>query len=64
VLVPPEDVDALAAAIDGLLDAPAERARLAAGAQSVAERFSLARIAADYGRLIGRVAGKSVPCPS
>ena len=64
VLVPPEDVDALAAAIDRLLDAPAERARLAAGAGHVAERFSLARITADYARLIARVAGKSVPCPS
>jgi len=64
VLVRPEDVDSLAAAIDRLLDVPAERARLAAGAQSVAERFSLARIATDYGRLIERVAARSVPCPS
>ena len=64
VLVPPEYVDALAAAIDRLLDAPAERARLASGAAGVAERFSLARITLDYGRLIERVAGKSLPCPS
>jgi glycosyltransferase involved in cell wall biosynthesis len=64
MLVPPEDVDALAAAIDRLLDSPAERARLTAGAGHVAERFSLDRIALDYARLIERLAAKSSPCPS
>ena len=64
VLVPPEGVDALTAAIDRLLDAPAERARLASGASRVAERFSLPRIVQEYARLIERVAGKSLPCPS
>lgn len=64
VLVPPEDVDALAAAIDRLLGDTQERARLASGAASAAERFSQPRIAAAYARLIETVAAGQLPCRS
>ena len=64
MLVPPENVDLLAAAIDRLLGSSAERARLTSGAARAAERFSQARIAMDYARLIESVAGKPLSCPS
>jgi MMP alpha-(1->4)-mannosyltransferase len=47
VLVPPGDVDALAAAVGRLLDSPAERARLgAAGRARATDRFSWTAVAA------------------
>ena len=59
VLVPPEDVRALAAAIDRLLGGPRELARHAAATSGVAERFSVPNIAADYARLIDAVTSKA-----
>ncbi len=47
LLVPPEDPAALAAAIRRVLEDPALRARLAAGARALAERFAWERIAAQ-----------------
>lgn len=64
VLVPPEDVAALAATIDRLLGSRNELARLASGASRAAEQFSHARVVADYACLIQTVAGKPLPCPS
>lgn len=48
LLVPPEDVDALAAALDRLLSAPDERARLAAAAPTITERLGLLRIMSSW----------------
>jgi len=49
VLVPPEDVDSLAAGIVGLLRDPAMRKHLGAAArQRVEEEYSAARMTADY----------------
>lgn len=56
ILVPPEDVDALARSIDSLLGAQEARNRLAADALRVADRFSQQRIAGQYSRLIESVA--------
>jgi glycosyltransferase involved in cell wall biosynthesis len=56
VLVPPEDFDALAAAIDHLLGKPHDLARLTEAAPRVAARYSQDRIATDYARLIESVA--------
>jgi len=44
VLVPPNDVDALAAAMDRLMANPAERQRLSARAVEVVERFNIEKI--------------------
>jgi glycosyltransferase involved in cell wall biosynthesis len=55
LLVPSGDVEALAAAIDRLLGDTGLRRRLAGGLQGAAERFSLARIAAQYLQLIETV---------
>jgi len=44
ILVPPEDIEALSGAMARLMAAPEERARLAARAPEVVERFSLERI--------------------
>jgi glycosyltransferase involved in cell wall biosynthesis len=59
VLVPPEDVGALARAIDDLLGVPEKRKRLAAAALRSADRFSQQRIAMQYARLIDSVANRA-----
>ena len=59
ILVPPEDVDALARTIDELLDAPDTRNRLAVDALRVADRFSQQRITAEYVRLIDTVSNRA-----
>jgi glycosyltransferase involved in cell wall biosynthesis len=56
VLVPPEDVGALARAIDDLLGAPDARNRLASQVRGVADRFAQQRITLQYGQLIESVA--------
>ncbi|HUS17512.1 MAG TPA: glycosyltransferase family 4 protein [Chloroflexia bacterium] len=48
LLVPPADPDALAAALARLADDAALRARLGAGAQTLAAQFDWGRIAAEY----------------
>ena len=64
VLVPPEDVAALAVTLDRILGDRDRRARLAAAAPHIAERFSQSRIVREYARLIEAVAGKTPLCPS
>ena len=57
VLVPPEDEQALAAAIDRLLADGEERKRLAAYAQGVVQRFALPRVMGMWEALIKEVTG-------
>jgi glycosyltransferase involved in cell wall biosynthesis len=54
ILVPPDDVDALATAMDRIMSNPQERARLAARAPEVAERFSLERVLELWDKAIGQ----------
>lgn len=56
VLVPPDDVEALAKTMDRLMGAPRERQRLAARAVEVRERFSLPRVMAMWSEVLGKVA--------
>jgi GalNAc-alpha-(1->4)-GalNAc-alpha-(1->3)-diNAcBac-PP-undecaprenol alpha-1,4-N-acetyl-D-galactosaminyltransferase len=51
-LVPPDDIAALAAAMDRLIADPELRGRLAARAPEVIERFSVDRVMDDWERLI------------
>jgi glycosyltransferase involved in cell wall biosynthesis len=55
LLVPPEDVNALANAMDHLIADAAERERLARRAPEVLERFSLERILAMWEKLFDDV---------
>lgn len=48
LLVPAEDVDALAASMDGLMNSPFERERLAARAPEAADRFALPKVMAMW----------------
>lgn len=57
VLVPPEDVDALARAIDRLIQHPAERAALASRAIEVTDRFSEEAIMRRWEDLLERAPG-------
>ncbi|TYB47959.1 glycosyltransferase [Actinomadura chibensis] len=60
VLVPPRDPDAAAAAIRGLLAAPATRAAMGeAGTARARERYSWARVAADTARVYRHAAALS-----
>jgi glycosyltransferase involved in cell wall biosynthesis len=56
ILVQPEDVGALAKAIDDLLGAQDTRQRLASQVPGVADRFSQQRVTMQYSRLIESVA--------
>jgi glycosyltransferase involved in cell wall biosynthesis len=56
ILVAPNDINALAQAIDRILAAPDERESLKAAGRRSIERFALARIAAQYADLIEKVA--------
>jgi glycosyltransferase involved in cell wall biosynthesis len=62
LLVPPDDVDALAAALDRLAGDPVLRAALAAGARARARRYAwpylAGRVAEVYARVLG---GEAVP---
>lgn len=59
ILVPNEDVSALASAMEHLMSDEAERNRLAARAPEVAERFSLEKIIGIWEELIAQVVKKS-----
>jgi glycosyltransferase involved in cell wall biosynthesis len=57
VLVPPDDVDALAAVLRRLIESPDERERLAAGARAAAPTFpSWQESAALFARVLEQVA--------
>jgi glycosyltransferase involved in cell wall biosynthesis len=57
VLVPPDDADALAAVLRRLIEGPAERERLAAGARAAAATFpSWQESAALFARVLEEVA--------
>jgi glycosyltransferase involved in cell wall biosynthesis len=56
VVVPPEDVDALTAALAGLVTDPARRRRLAARARAAADRFDERRTVAAVHEVYRRVA--------
>ena len=58
ILVPPEDVAALAAAMDRLMNNPQERARLASRAPEVLTRFSLERILGLWQELFHRIGAR------
>jgi glycosyltransferase involved in cell wall biosynthesis len=56
VLVPPDDIEALAKAMDSLMGAQQERQRLAARAVEVRERFGLPRVMAMWSEILGKAA--------
>lgn len=58
LLVPPRNVPALAAALERLLGDDAERARLAANAPDVLERFGLEKVMAMWEQLLTSAAGR------
>jgi glycosyltransferase involved in cell wall biosynthesis len=56
VLIPPDDVSAVAAALRRLIENPGERARLAAGARAAADELPTWRASAElFSQAIGRV---------
>lgn len=58
LLVPPNDIDALAAALSRLLADPSEREQLAERAVDVRERFSVERFLADWDDILDAVRGE------
>jgi GalNAc-alpha-(1->4)-GalNAc-alpha-(1->3)-diNAcBac-PP-undecaprenol alpha-1,4-N-acetyl-D-galactosaminyltransferase len=56
VLVPPDDVEALAKAMDSLMGAQEERQRLAGRAVAVSERFGLPRVMMMWSEVLGKAA--------
>lgn len=52
VLVPPEDVESLAAALDGLMSNESERRRLASNSVEVSERFALDKVMGIWEELL------------
>jgi glycosyltransferase involved in cell wall biosynthesis len=64
VLVPPDDVEALAKAMDSLMGGQEERGRLAARAVEVSERFSLPRVMAMWSGVLGKAAWSGPAKPS
>ena len=61
LLVPPLDVDALAAALDRLTADPALRAALSAGARARARHYAWPRLAARVAEVYGRIIGLRTP---
>ena len=59
VLVPPDDVEALAKAMDSLMGDQQKRRRLAAHAVEVTERFGLPRVMAMWSEVLGKAARRS-----
>lgn len=55
ILVPPQDVDALAAAMDRLMRSDSERAKLASEAPAVLERFGIQKVLAMWQELFDDV---------
>lgn len=66
LLVPPEDVPALAAAMDRLMSSPEERRRLGGRAARVVERFSLQSALESWESIIEAQArhGRAAPAPA
>jgi GalNAc-alpha-(1->4)-GalNAc-alpha-(1->3)-diNAcBac-PP-undecaprenol alpha-1,4-N-acetyl-D-galactosaminyltransferase len=60
VLVPPDDVEFLAKAMDRLMGSQQERERLAARALEVRERFGLARVMAMWGEVLEKATVKGL----
>jgi glycosyltransferase involved in cell wall biosynthesis len=52
LLIPPEDVNALAKGMDRLMSNPLERQRLGTSAMEVAERFSIEKIMSMWDELV------------
>jgi glycosyltransferase involved in cell wall biosynthesis len=61
VLVPPDDVEALAKAMDRLMGSQQERRRLAARAIEVNERFGVPRVMAMWSEVLGKAARADRP---
>jgi len=59
LLVPPEDISALANALDRLMKSDAERSRLASRAQDVLERFGVDRVMGAWDELIATSARRA-----
>lgn len=57
LLVPPNDTEALAQAMDRLMGSESERVALGSRAAEIADRFSLARVMAMWNELLDNVAG-------
>jgi 2-deoxystreptamine N-acetyl-D-glucosaminyltransferase/2-deoxystreptamine glucosyltransferase len=64
LLVPPEDVEALATALDRLVADPALRGRLAAGAREHARSYAWPHLAGRVAELYARVGGRRTGSPA
>ena len=63
ILVPPNDPDALAAAVAKMLDAPELRRSLSSSARRSAERFRWDAIAEQHLEFLEKIAGRAVYGP-